>query len=61
MDRLRSVIDMEVCLDKDLAGIVGASSSAFSNEISSDPSSAGGSSAILADLFRLTILDDEAG
>lgn len=61
IDRLRSVIDVDVRRDKDLAGIAGASSSAFDNEISSDPSSVGASSAILADMFGLTRLLGKVG
>lgn len=61
IDRLRSVIDIDVRRDKDLAGIAGASSSAFDNEISSDPSAVGASSAILADIFGSTLLVEEAG
>lgn len=61
IDRLRSVIDIDVRRDKDLAGIAGASSSAFDNEISSDPSSVGASSSILADKFGSTLLAGKVG
>lgn len=61
IDRLRSVTDKDVRRDKDLAGIAGASSSAFDNEISSDPSSVGASSAILADIFGSTLLVGKVG
>lgn len=61
IDRLRSVIDIDVRRDKDLAGIAGASSSAFDKEISSDPSAVGASSAILADISGSTLLVGKAG
>lgn len=61
IDRLRSVTDIDVRRDKDRAGIAGASSSAFDNEISSDPSSVGASSAILADMFGSTLLVGKDG
>lgn len=61
IDRLRSVIDIDVRRDNDLTGIAGASSSAFDNDISSDPSSVGASSAILADLFGSTLLLGKVG
>lgn len=63
IDRLRWVIDIDVRRGKDLAGISGASSSAFSNVISSDPSSAADvSSAIfVADIFGSTLPVEEAG
>lgn len=61
IDRLRSVIDIDVRRDKDLAGIAGASCSAFSNEISSDSSAADVSSAILADIFGSILLVEKAG
>ena len=61
IDRLLSVINIDVRRDKDLAGISGASSSAFDNEISSDPSAAGASSAILAVTFGSTVLVEKTG
>lgn len=54
IDRLRSVIVIDVRRDRDLGGIAGANSSAFDNEISSESSSVGVSCAILADLFGST-------
>lgn len=61
IDRLRSVIDIDVRRGKDLAAISGPSSSAFSNEISSDSSAADVSSAILADIFGSTLLFEGTG
>lgn len=61
IDRLRSVIDIDVRRDKALAGIAGPSSSAIDNEISSDPSPVSASSSISAVIFGSALLVEKAG